>query len=436
MEFQGTLKERFIPILKSNVLFFLLIFSLYVGQGISYVTFCLFHFVLPVYFINELRLGWNWRTLFAKDALPIHSLYLVIFGVSLLHPLNYSYLYYYALSYGIFCLIWTRRDFIVRNLKVILIFLLLLFSLDLLLATLEFLTPFRYPISKLSEINYLFGRNHNMFQDGTECFNLNYVLSSPTGFHWNQNNLAFVFLIFFPFTFLFQNACWKNGMRMLLIVLIVSTGSRLGFFAAVAIYSFLWLAELKKKEWQQLIPVLTIAFILTDGFYVFPTRMIKIKEVAIISQSEFTDRFPEHCYDKMNSKDSRKELLARGKDHFLASFISGSGAGGFTRKMEEYNRLKESKNLQIVTNAHNFFIELLVDFGIWILLPLALILVNLIRHLRRKSRPNWLLAFLVGISFLAGSVMVSSLVYFLPFYLFFFLLYVVLTAEKGSLITV
>jgi hypothetical protein len=431
----GFIKEDYVSVLKSNVLFFLLIFSLYVGQGISYGPLCLFHLVLPIYFANELRLGWNWYLLFKKDTLPIHLFYLIIFGVSLLHPLNYSYLYYYTLGYFVFCLLWTKRDFIFTNFKVLFFFLMLLFSLDVILATLEFLTPFRYPISKLSEINHLFGRVHNMFIDGTECFNLNYVLSSPTGFHWNQNNLAFVFLVFFPFTFLFKNSWWKNGIRMLLFILILSTGSRLGFYAAVFIYFFIWIAELKRKQWQQIIPIMTLIFILTDGYYVFPTKLIKIKEVAFVSKSVFYERFPDHCYEKKNSKEARKELFSQGKRHFFSSILFGNGAGGFTKNMEAYNQSKKTENLKIVTNAHNFIIELLVDFGIMILLPFFMIFVNLIRHLKNKNKQFWLLSFLLGLAFMAGSIMVSSLVYFLPFYLFFFLFYVVVTAENDKLIT-
>ena len=86
-------------------------------------------------------------------------------------------------------------------------------------------------------------------------------------------------------------------------------------------------------------------------------------------------------------------------------------------------------------NAHNFIIELLVDFGLLILVPIFMIFINLIRHLKSKNKTYWLLSFLLGIGFMAGSIMVSSLVYFLPFYLFFFLCYIVVTAENDKLIT-
>lgn len=428
---EKTTQTEWMVSFKENGFFFLLIFSLYVGQGISYGPLCLFHLTIPLYFFSELRMGLNWKLLLEKNAFPMHLFYLVVFGVSLLHPLNYSYLYFYGLSYLIFCLLWMKKDFIISNYRLLLVFMLGLLSLDLIIASLEFLTPFRYPISRLSTINHWFGRDYNFFASGTECFDWKYVLSSPTGFHWNQNNLAFVLIFFSPFTYLIKNSWLKNGLRSIIIILVVSAGARLGFYTLTLLYIILWFSELRLKQWQQLLPILTLAFILTDGFYVLPTQMKKVKEVAIISQSEFSDRFPEHCYEHRDSQTSRKDLLLKGKDFFMEKKWFGHGAGGFSRKIEEYN--EQNLNQQLVPNAHNFIVELLVDFGSLVLLPIALIVLTMIKFLRKKRWENWLLFSMISISILAGSIMISSLVYFLPFYLFVFLTYIVLSSEKGSL---
>jgi hypothetical protein len=418
--------------LKENGFFFLLILSLFVGQGISYGHLCLFHFTIPLYFLNELRTGLKWKLLFEKNALPIHLFYLIVFGISLLHPLNYSYLYFYGLSYLIFSLLWIKKDFIVANYRLILFFFLGLFILDLNIAFLEFLTSFRYPISRLSTINHWFGREYNFFASGTECFDWNYVLSSPTGLHWNQNNLAFVLIIFFSFTFLIKNGWLKNILRTIVIILVVSAGARLGFYALILLYFILWISEWRLKKWQQLLPILTFIFILTDGFYILPTQMKKVKEVAVISKSEFTDRFPEYCYEKLSSGETRRQLMVEGKELISENLILGNGAGGFTQRMNDLNQMRNNKD-QLVINAHNFLIELLVDFGIFILLPIILILFTIFKNLKKKTWENWILFITASISIIAGSVMISSLVYFLPFYLFFFLIYINLSSEKGSL---
>ena len=74
-----------------------------------------------------------------------------------------------------------------------------------------------------------------------------------------------------------------------------------------------------------------------------------------------------------------------------------------------------------------------VDSGIFILLPIILILFTIFKNLRNKTWENWMLFITASMSIIAGSVMISSLVYFLPFYLFFFLIYINLSSEKGSL---
>lgn len=433
MAYISEFRDKVVPVWKSNGLFFLCLFSLYIGQGISYGPLCLFHFVIPIYVLRELLKGIAWHDLITKESAPIHLFYILIFGISLFHPLQLKYLYFYGISYGIFCILWLKRSFIVDNYKSVVLFMGILVSIDLIIAALEFLTPFRYPISKISEYNHLFGRNFNMFASQSYCFDINYVQSSPTGLHWNQNNLALVFLMVFPFTLLVKNTLVKNVLRMIMIVLIVATGSRLGFYAVALILLFLMVFELKKREWSLLLPVLTIAFILTDGFYYFPTGMKKVKEVALISQSVFTDRFPEHCYLKKNSQESRNALFLTGKQLFLNKPIAGHGAGGFTHELEQMNRELDNQSDSMVTNAHNFILELLVDFGVLIVFPIALLFYRITQKLRRKKTSDLLLVFLLGIAMLAGTIMVSSLVYFLPFYLFLFLSYSVLSTDNGSL---
>jgi hypothetical protein len=420
------------PSLKENWLFFLLIFSLYVGQGISYGQLCLFHISIPLYFLKELRLGLNWRRLLEKNALPFHLFYLMVFVISTLHPLNYAYLYFYGLGYLIFSLLWMKKDFILANYRSILLFFLGLFSLEILIASLEFLTPFRYPISRLSTINHWFGRDYNFFASRTECFDWNYVLSSPTGFQWNQNNLAFVLIFFFSFTFLIKNSWLKNILRTIISILVVSTGARLGFYALTFLYLILWISECRLWQWQQLLPILTLSFILTDGFYILPTQMKKVKEVSITSQSVFTDRFPNHCYEKLSSTETRLQLMKEGKVLIIENWGLGKGAGGFTQRMKDWNQRKNYKS-QLAINAHNFLMELMVDFGIFILFPLALMLYTVCKNLIKKTWQDWTLFITASVSIFAGSLMISSPVYFLPMYLFFFLLYIYLTSEKISL---
>jgi hypothetical protein len=306
----------------------------------------------------------------------------------------------------------------------------MLLSLDLILGLLEFLSPFRYPISRISAYNHLFGRNYSIFGLGAECFDMQYVLSSPTGFHWNQNNYALVLLIFIPFLRRIDIPFIRNIGRMLILLLILATGSRIGFITASIIVIVSVMFEFKYLT-SGIFPILLLALIYTDGFYFFPLRSLKVKEVALISKSEFNHRFPEHCYNHMNSENARKQLMFVGLDMFKENLIYGSGAGGFVMKMSQRNT-NSSLAKRLTVNAHNYLLELLVDFGLLILIPAVWIIILFWRGIEKLDRDSTIEIIIFGITLLAGTVMVSSLVYFIPVYLIFYLVFIKVCSEHDS----
>jgi hypothetical protein len=325
-----------------------------------------------------------------------------------------------------------NKDFISSNFKNILLFLFGLLTLDLLIGTLEVISDFRYPISHLSEINHLFGRNYNTFDNFDGCSDLNYALSSPTGFHWNQNNYAFVLLMFLPFTAILKN-CWlRNSIRTVMFLLILGAGSRIGVYSSLIIITILLIFEWKRNKFTWLFPVLTMAFIFTDGFYYFPLHSKKIKEVAVVSQSEFHDRFPEKCYLKDKSEESRINLTRKGLQLVKHQPIIGGGAGLFVQYLHEENK-KRIQNSEFVstTSPHNFILELLVDFGFIILIPILLLGFILFRTFKNEPDIPKIVFLLFFLLLIPGSIMLSSLVYFLPFYLFLFLILVYLLNSKS-----
>ncbi len=417
---------------KSEWLFYAVIFSLYVGQGVSYGKICLFHFTLPVYIVKECSRSVDWKSFFSMEVFPIHVLYFWVLSDSFFHPVNWNYIYFYLLSYMIFCSLWMKRSYIIEKYKSILFFLFMLVSIDCFVGILESFTVFRYPISIYSKYNNLFGRNYLNYSGNF------YDLSSPAGFHWNPNNYSFVLLLFIPFTHLITNHWIKNSLRILTLLLINAAGARMGFFAATLIIIILTFFEWKRIHWLQIFPVLLMSYILTNGFYFFPSGVRKIEEVALIKNETINANASNKGHniiqtEYQGSESIRLGLLYSGFRFIHQSPIIGHGAGGFTRKLEEqYNESKDTSKVY-VTSGHNFFQELLVDFGLILLLPLLWILWEMVRRVKNKERSDVLIMSTLSISFIAGSVMVSSLVYFLPFYLILFILYIILTSEKGSL---
>jgi len=414
-----------LELVKREWAFFLLIFSLYAGQGISYGPLCLFHLVVPVYAIRELFLGFKFSNFLAADVLPFHGIILWVFVSSFISGYELNYLYYYSFGYAVFLLLWMKKELVRTEFRAILLFCALLLSIDLVIGFMEFTTLFRYPISKLSNINHLFGRNYSVFESGTECFDLSYVLSSPTGFHWNQNNYALVLLLGLPLSGYINHALFRNVLRTIGLLLILATGSRLGFTVAALIVMALVISEMRSTK-TGLIPFLFLLVVFTDGLYVFPLGSKKVKEVALVSKSVFSDRFPDHCYQHQGSTDSRKQLVLSGLEIFSKHPILGSGAGGFTRNMMNRNKSVDSAQ-RTSLNAHNYILELLVDFGIVILFPMLWIFWNLYKGYKRSDRRKRLTIILFCFALLTGTIMISSWVYFVVAYASFFLCYIVLT---------
>lgn len=420
-------ENKFLLLLKKEPLFFLLLASLYFEVGVSFGKIYLFHLIIPVYFLIYSFRKASVSSVLKKEFIPIHLIYLFIVGISVYRGINMNHIIYYIIGYSVFISFCLNKDFIASNFKSILFFLFVLLSLDLTIGSLEVLTDFRFPISHFSEVNHLYGKDYNMFANFDGCSDLNYALSSPTGFHWNQNNYAFVLLLFLPFTVLVENNWVRNISRTFIFLLILATGSRIGNYSSLFTITVLVLFELKRNNFTWIIPILTIAFIFTDGFYYFPLQSKKVKEIAFVSRSVFHDSFPEKCNLKIKSDESRMDLTKKGLILFKQNPIIGSGAGSFEKYLIKENQ-KKIQNLESIstTSPHNFILELLVDFGAIILLPILLLFFMLIKSIKRDSNIPGLIFILYFLLLIPASIMLSSLVYFLPFYLFLFLVLVYL----------
>ena len=177
------------------------------------------------------------------------------------------------------------------------------------------------------------------------------------------------------------------------------------------------------------LPLLFLIVIFTDGLYYFPLGSKKAKEVALVSRSVFTDRFPEHCYSHLNSDNSRKQLAFAGIELVKNHSLTGLGAGGFTNEMISRNE-DSLDDSPMVVNAHNYLIELLVDFGLIVLIPLGWIALLFWKGLKNLDRSMAVVLVLYSIALLTGTIMVSSLVYFTPVYISFFLVFIFLEGQR------
>jgi hypothetical protein len=408
--------------LKEQWILYLFVFSAFAGSGISYGSIYLFHFAFPLALMNVLVKNRSIKPLLNRTFFPIHLLYGLILFISVLNDVNFSFLYYYFVSYGVFIVLLLYVDLIRSNLRSIVLFVAVLVGLDVLIGGLEVLTDFRYPISNLSRLNYVFGRDHDFLATYDGCFNLRYATSCPTGFHWNPNNYALVLLMSLPFTAFLENQLFRNMARILIFLLILSTGSRIGIYSAAFILVVLLVSEWREISLKSLIVILPLVFMFTDGFYFMPLHSYKIKEIALVSKSQFVNEFPEHCQKKAKSNESRMALMRSGLDYWKTQPVFGRGAGSLTAFYAEQNKQSQIIEGKTVTvSPHNFILEVMVDFGLIVLLPIGWFLVCAFKASRKLNSEQKMVLLLFVIAIGSGTIMVSSLVYFLPFYLFLFL---------------
>jgi teichuronic acid biosynthesis protein TuaE len=108
--------------------------------------------------------------------------------------------------------------------------------LQILISLLEIFTSFRLPVSPFSEYAGYFGRTDKLASlSGSEAL-LQQALRSPTGFHWNPNNLAIAMVMALPF---FLNA--KGVVRRWVgvagvLIVIVFTASRASVIGAMLVF--------------------------------------------------------------------------------------------------------------------------------------------------------------------------------------------------------
>jgi hypothetical protein len=399
-------------------LLFAFIISCFVGSGVSYGKIYAFHVLLLPTFVVSVFSFFKESLWLNKIFLFVTFLFLYVILISLINK-QLKHLPFYTIGYFIFFILFSNKELIIRRRKNFFKLILILFVIHLLIGLGEMLQWWRYPISKYSEWNHLFSRQ-SFNPSLSECFDISYALSSPTGFHWNENDYGIV-LCLFSFLLLFiKNKLIKSFFLLLAFSLIIATASKIGFYAFLILSGYIIIVELIKKNRWIIIPLLSVVFVLSDGFYLFPTQNKKIKEVAWVSQSIFKPgEFPSYCFEKMSSKDTRLNLTKLGINLSKENLFFGLGAGGFAEKIHQKNIKSESKKDILIENPHNFLLELIVDFGYFFMLMLFILIIYILALLKKKNQTKLIFTFLVLLIVLVPvSAMSSSLMYFLPFYLF------------------
>jgi teichuronic acid biosynthesis protein TuaE len=394
-----------------------------IGVGISFGKLYLFHIMLIILFFSVIYIKkgviknffpTNWID-FVPFLLFFWYAFSIFWSISFIYSLKYIFYLFCGIS---ILLVITKYSISITRLNKVYQVLRIVFSVEIIIALLEGLSLFRWPISPFSSYVSFFGRNMAIYEDTVQT-SIDYLMTMPTGFHWNPNNLAVLMVILFPFSLISINI--KNKLIGIIFTLsiIVMTGSR-GTFLALLFMLFVYFIFYEKR-WVLSILILSLSIVIFF-FLVNYTSIQKIHEIANSLEALKIYLF-ENVQSSGGSLGVRQKLITIGLEGFKNTHGIGFGAGGSVAYIESLGGVGVHK----VSSIHNFWVEMLIEGGIIIFLIFVFWYVNIFRKLFiiYSHSKNEALKYFSGalslslVGFTIAAVSASSVIYFLPMWIMF-----------------
>lgn len=252
-----------------------------------------------------------------------------------------------------------------------------------------------------------------------------WVRHNPTGTFHNPNDYATYIALSIPFVLAAFRYIRKKYIRIFCIVcffasfyLIVSTGSRANIIAVLfeILFIFVFLMNINKKikfliSFLTLIIIFSVMFPLGNVYQLYNDTVTELN--SLVNQLKLME----------GSMGVRVNLIKNGL-HFLYSTVGfGVGAGNAEYYMEHYSRY----NTGGILNPHNWWLEILVNYGVIMFFGYISFYIGIIMNLWKICRKNILkfekmicealLVSLVGFFF--ASISSSSIMAFKPQWLLF-----------------
>ena len=426
--------------ISKNQLILALIVSAFIGVSVSYGDFYLFHFILLslasiwIYQIKEKNFLLNLNQ-FSKNHIPTLIAFFLWYVTSLFWApsleLGFKYIFY------IFCGLILTLSIVsysssINNLNKIFNLLSFFILIEIIIGLIESFTTFRMPISSYSSLAPLFGKEPiNLSKFDNIFFYSN--IRPPTGFRWNTNDLAICMVISLPFFLCNKKTLVKIFGIIAITTIIVMTASRAVFLATLLIYSC-YLYFIKNRIGTLSIILITTAGILWGMSQLRESENPRINELA--NSIEALTLFLSGRLDIGGSIEWRRELVDNGLNAFYNSYGLGLGAGGTVANQEIIGPVAGR-----FTSMHNFWVELLVEGGIFVATIISFWLISMIYKLFIISRTtiNQNLRyyseslFLSLIAFIPAAIAASSTIYFFPMWIMFgFSISVILLSKTSA----
>ncbi len=427
--------------MSSKSLLINLIVSAFLGVSISFGDFYLFHFILIITLIlwiyklkeNDYKIN---ISILSKRYVPTMILIFFWYLLSLIWvpniELGFKYIFYLFCGITIFLsIIYFCSN--IKNLNKVFHILSFLIFVEIAIALIESFTTFRMPISSYSSMATFFGKDPVNFSEFDNIF-LYSNIRPPTGFRWNTNDLAICMIISLPFFLCNKKTLVKIFGTLVITTIVIMTASRAVFLSLILIYT-LYLFFIKKR-----IGTLSLVWSISLLIIWSMTQLRESENPRINELANSVDAiilFLSGDVDIGGSLEWRRELVDNGLKAFFNSYGVGLGAGGSTANQEIMGAVAGR-----FTSMHNFWVELLVEGGLFVAVLILFWILTVIYKLfiiSRTSTNQTILyysksLFLSMIAFIPAAVAASSTIYFFPMWILFgFTISVISLSVKRSI---
>lgn len=414
----------------SNLLkisYFLTFFFGFIGQafyikfGIAIYPFRVFFTITLILSILKFLIEGNSFYEFLRNSLKYGWFLLILLFwsyLSLLWVIDFKYVpneLFNLTVYIIFCLISLVIIENENDLKTLFKIWIFVFFISIIVAFWEILTAKHLISSQYHPINY----KENKF----ETFIVTSKVYIPTSFYGNQNDFSTYIILSLPIIFfLVRNYLIKIPLILsgiFIIFYVVSRANIIGLFFQAITLPFL----MNRKFNLFYIPILisSIIFSIYSVYYISNTSYPEfIKNERFL---RFYASLRNKIINTLKAKKDfstiiRENLYKSSFEYFLDSKGLGVGVGQLRYLLEE----KPKYYVFYFKDPHNFYLEILAKFGIFVFIAYILFFIYIIINtINSISNPKSKAIFLSLVGFIFGSISPYSLILFFPLWAFIIL---------------
>lgn len=394
-----------ISLFNQSIIPVLLILASYLGVSVSFGKIYLIHITLLIATPSFLYLVFKNKKI--KEVLTnnwIFFIWAIYLALTLLWTENLGNGIRYLAQVTLGCITAIYVGFFLNTEKYRTTLMYLLFA-TLALALLETFSDFRYPISKYSDLLYLFNKTSNM-----EDINLDL----PTAFFWTPNNLTYILLLFLPSVARIENTTKRVTLFTLILFVMLRASSRGILVLALAYLCYILIKKYNKGINLNLRKLTLIVGVSLGGLFFVPKLLTEDNLVELKSLSWVLNRHINSTYEIIfENKDistltiRRLVMLASTVKSIKQAPILGNGSGYLLDKTEPFRGTPLD-----VSTPHFYWLEVIAHGGLLLLFIIFFWFYEKFRRNEKGSAKREVI-----LLFILGAPACSSLVYFFPAWL-------------------